>query len=85
MVNVRKQQAAHSHVLRSLSCVDDDQTVLQVPLQLAIRETSDAGTPITAGAPDSHAGQIYTSIAEKVYQKLSNMPTQLQPPLLSHD
>ena len=64
---------------------ENKDVVLQVPLQLAIRETSDAGTPITAGAPDSQAGKVYRSIADKVYKKLSNMPTQLQPPLLSHN
>lgn len=59
--------------------------VMQVPLQLAIRETSDGGKPITAQAPDSAAAQIYTSIAEKIYQKLLDTPTQLQPPLLNQD
>ena len=55
---------------------------LQVPLQLAIRETSDAGTPIVAHQPDSPPAQAYQHIAALIYDKLQQLPTQLQPPLL---
>lgn len=56
----------------------------QVPLQLAIRETSDAGTPIVAHQPDSPAAQAYQHISSLIYEKLQQTPTQLQPPLLGH-
>ena len=55
---------------------------MQVPLQLAIRETSDAGTPIVAQNPDSPSAQAYQGIAARIYEKLQQTPTQLQPPLL---
>ncbi|HLN08469.1 MAG TPA: Mrp/NBP35 family ATP-binding protein [Xanthobacteraceae bacterium] len=43
----------------------------EVPLDMAIRETSDAGRPVAATAPDgAHAG-IYRDIASKVYAQLS--------------
>jgi ATP-binding protein involved in chromosome partitioning len=38
----------------------------EVPLQLAIRETSDAGTPITAAEPDSDAATAFRAIAAQV-------------------
>ena len=56
--------------------------VLQVPLQLAIRQTSDAGTPIVAHQPDSASAQAYQRISTLIYDKLQQLPTQLQPPLL---
>jgi ATP-binding protein involved in chromosome partitioning len=38
----------------------------EVPLQLAIRQTSDAGTPITAAEPDSEAANAFRAIAAQV-------------------
>jgi ATP-binding protein involved in chromosome partitioning len=45
-----------------------------VPLLLAIRETGDAGTPITAAAPDSDAAASFRAIAGKLTQALSGTP-----------
>ena len=56
---------------------------LQVPLQLAIRDTSDTGTPIVAHQPESPSAQAYQHISTLIYYKLQQLPTQLQPPLLS--
>ena len=38
----------------------------EIPLQMVIRETSDAGTPIVASAPDSPQAAIYLSIADQI-------------------
>ncbi|HQT68692.1 MAG: sodium:proton antiporter [Rhodospirillales bacterium 20-60-12] len=38
----------------------------EIPLQLAIRETGDAGTPITAADPDSEAGRLFIAIASQL-------------------
>jgi ATP-binding protein involved in chromosome partitioning len=38
----------------------------EVPLQLAIRETGDAGAPITAASPDSEAAAAFRAIAAQV-------------------
>lgn len=38
----------------------------EVPLELAIRETSDAGEPIVASQPQSHQAETYRAIAAKV-------------------
>jgi ATP-binding protein involved in chromosome partitioning len=43
----------------------------EVPLLLAIRETSDAGTPIMAQAPDSPAALAYAAIAERIWRGLA--------------
>lgn len=43
----------------------------QVPLELAVRETSDAGAPIVASQPESASAKVYRSIAERVEQKLA--------------
>ena len=42
----------------------------EVPLLLDIRETGDAGTPITAAAPGSPAAQVYATIAARVWDGL---------------
>jgi len=42
----------------------------EVPLHIAIRETSDAGTPITVSAPDSEHAKIYKEIATRVWRKI---------------
>ena len=43
----------------------------EVPLQMAIRETSDAGRPIVATQPDSPEAQIYRNIAQGVREALA--------------
>ena len=42
----------------------------EVPLHLAIRETSDAGTPIVVSSPDSEQAKAFLAIAEAVAAKL---------------
>jgi ATP-binding protein involved in chromosome partitioning len=43
----------------------------EVPLDLAIRETSDEGRPITMSQPDSPYAQTFRDIAAKVWEKVS--------------
>jgi ATP-binding protein involved in chromosome partitioning len=43
----------------------------EVPLEMAIRETSDAGLPIVATQPDSPQAAAYRAIAERVRDQLS--------------
>jgi ATP-binding protein involved in chromosome partitioning len=43
----------------------------EVPLLLDIRETSDAGTPIMASAPDSPAARAYAEIAGRLWRSLA--------------
>ncbi|MEO9339303.1 Mrp/NBP35 family ATP-binding protein [Mesorhizobium sp. SB112] len=42
----------------------------EVPLEMGIRETSDAGTPLTISQPDSVTAQTYRDIAAKVWERL---------------
>ena len=42
----------------------------ELPLHIAIRETSDGGTPITVSQPDSEHAKAYRAIAEKVWAKV---------------
>jgi len=42
----------------------------EVPLQLAIRETGDSGTPITAAQPDSEPAKAFAEIAAKLWQQV---------------
>ncbi len=42
----------------------------EIPLNIAVRETSDAGTPITHTQPDGDIAKIYKGIAEKVWDGL---------------
>jgi ATP-binding protein involved in chromosome partitioning len=51
----------------------------EVPLLLDVREASDAGTPITASAPDSEAARAFDAIAARVWQKVSGQPAAAGP------
>ena len=42
----------------------------EVPLEMGIRESSDAGTPVTVSKPDSAQAQTYRDIAAKVWARL---------------
>ena len=42
----------------------------EIPLHIRVRETSDAGTPITASDPDSVEAQAFVRIAEEVKARL---------------
>ncbi|RME64906.1 MAG: iron-sulfur cluster carrier protein ApbC [Alphaproteobacteria bacterium] len=50
-----------------------------VPLHLAIRETSDAGTPIVRAAPDSAQARAFLAIAEQVAAQLQTTPQRAAP------
>ena len=43
----------------------------EVPLDIAIRETSDAGNPIVVAEPDSANAQVFRAIARRVWDKLA--------------
>ncbi|MNK42400.1 Septum site-determining protein MinD [compost metagenome] len=45
-----------------------------LPLEIGIREQGDAGTPITAAAPDSLAGQAYLRAAERLVEEMAKRP-----------
>jgi ATP-binding protein involved in chromosome partitioning len=42
----------------------------EVPLTLAVRETSDAGKPVVVSAPESDAAETYRNIAANVWAEL---------------
>jgi hypothetical protein len=44
----------------------------QVPLNVEIRQTSDAGSPIVASAPTSEASMVYRGIAVEIAAKLKD-------------
>ncbi len=43
----------------------------ELPLDVAIRETSDGGKPIVVSQPDSPHAQVYKQIATRIWEKLS--------------
>ena len=45
-----------------------------LPLDVAIREQADAGTPIVAAQPDSAASQAYLQVAAQMMEKLAARP-----------
>ncbi len=45
-----------------------------LPLEIAIREQGDAGTPIVAAAPDSPAAQAYAAAAARLAEELAKRP-----------
>jgi ATP-binding protein involved in chromosome partitioning len=42
----------------------------EVPLQMEIRETSDAGTPVVVSRPDGPEAKIYRAIATRVWERV---------------
>jgi ATP-binding protein involved in chromosome partitioning len=51
----------------------------EVPLDMAIRETSDGGNPIVVSQPTSPHALKYRAIAERVWQKVSGAPQKTAP------
>ncbi|MFG6107833.1 iron-sulfur cluster carrier protein ApbC [Stenotrophomonas nematodicola] len=45
-----------------------------LPLEIGIREQGDAGTPITAAAPESTAAQAYLRAAERLVEEMGKRP-----------
>jgi ATP-binding protein involved in chromosome partitioning len=43
----------------------------EVPLDLAIRETSDGGTPITVSAPDNPHALVFRAMAARIWEKIA--------------
>src|SRR5216684_1649108 len=51
----------------------------EIPLDMAIRETSDGGNPIVVSQPASAHAATYRAIAERVWQKVSGAPQKTAP------
>ncbi|CAN2532230.1 Iron-sulfur+cluster+carrier+protein [Methylocapsa aurea] len=54
----------------------------EVPLDLAIRQTSDAGTPVVASAPDGPHAAIYKDLAAKVKNLLETQSRRAPPKIV---
>jgi ATP-binding protein involved in chromosome partitioning len=52
----------------------------ELPLDVAIRETSDSGKPIVVSDPDSPNAKVYKQIATRIWEKLSGGSEQHQAP-----
>jgi ATP-binding protein involved in chromosome partitioning len=52
----------------------------EVPLDIAIRETSDQGYPIVISKPDHPQSQVYREIADKVWAKVGGTASPNRPP-----
>jgi ATP-binding protein involved in chromosome partitioning len=51
----------------------------EIPLNMAIRETSDSGSPIVVSQPTSPHAATYRAIAERIWQKVSGAPQKTAP------
>jgi ATP-binding protein involved in chromosome partitioning len=51
----------------------------EIPLDMAIRETSDGGHPIVVSAPESAHAKTYRAIAEQVWKKVAAEPRKAPP------
>jgi ATP-binding protein involved in chromosome partitioning len=52
----------------------------EVPLHIAIRETSDAGRPVVATAPDGPHAQAYRAVAQAVWDQIGGGRGPVRPP-----
>jgi ATP-binding protein involved in chromosome partitioning len=52
----------------------------EVPLDIAIRETSDGGTPITVSEPDNPHALVFRRIAARIWEKVAGADAQRRPP-----
>jgi ATP-binding protein involved in chromosome partitioning len=48
------------------------QLIGQVPMEVAVREWGDAGTPIVEASPGSESAKVFTAIAERLVTTLTN-------------
>lgn len=55
----------------------------EVPLELEIRQLSDAGTPAPAISPEKNYARIYTQIADQLIDLLAAGQNQKKPPLIT--
>ncbi len=54
----------------------------EVPLEMGIRESSDAGRPVVATAPDSVSAKVYREIADRVWDSLEGRTQPAAPTIL---
>ncbi|PZU81993.1 MAG: iron-sulfur cluster carrier protein ApbC [Shinella sp.] len=54
----------------------------EVPLTIAIRETSDAGTPVVVSDPEGPQARVYRQIAEKVWQGVQSASGRAAPSIV---
>ena len=54
----------------------------EIPLDIAIRDTSDSGKPITATQPDSKHAEAFREIARKVWAKVSGAGARTPPKIV---
>jgi ATP-binding protein involved in chromosome partitioning len=54
----------------------------EIPLVPAIRETSDAGTPIVVSAPNGPEARAFIAVAQRVAEKLSGAPMRAAPKII---
>ncbi len=54
-----------------LAAENDSKVLAQIPLDIQIREDSDAGTPIVAARPDSKQAEAYRTLAGEVARHIS--------------
>ncbi|MCP5405828.1 MAG: Mrp/NBP35 family ATP-binding protein [Pseudomonadaceae bacterium] len=53
----------------------------EVPLDVAIRENTDAGKPLVLGAPQSPAAEVYRALATRVWEALASRQKQAPAPV----
>jgi len=54
-----------------------------LPLDLTIRETTDAGNPVVASKPDHAATKAYIELAKNVEQLLASAPSNSEGPTIT--
>ena len=54
----------------------------EIPLAMAIRETSDAGRPIVASAPASEQAKVFLTLAGKIWDQLTTTPARSGPKIV---
>jgi nitrogenase subunit NifH len=54
----------------------------QMPLNIQIRETSDAGKPIVVACPESEAAGIYQQMAHRIQAKLQDQRKRTSTPII---
>jgi len=57
----------------------------EIPLALAVRETSDAGAPVVASAPDGAEAQAFRAVAREVAAALAGETPARRPPRIVYD
>jgi ATP-binding protein involved in chromosome partitioning len=67
-----------AHGARNMAAELGYELLAEVPLEMAVREQTDSGTPVVMAAPETKAAAAYRQLAKRVWEQLQAAPVKAQ-------